>query len=417
MRHIRQLSSEADFTDFAAIGANAYPGMKVVSDEDRQKLKQRLISIDEDPTVDFYGLFDGQRLLGGMRLHDFTMNMFGAKVKAGGVGFVAVDLARKKEAVAKELIAFFLRRCRDRGQHLALLYPFRPDFYRSMGFGYGTKMSQYRVRPASLPRGPSKAHVQLLGAHDAQLVADCYNRFGAIKHGLIERSLNDVQLTFGNPENKIVGYNKNGTIEGYVIFTFRQSRTDTFLRNDIVVRELVYEHPEALAELLTFLHTQADQIDYIFFNIQDDTFHHLLFDPRNGTDNTISNLYQESNTQGVGIMYRVVDTRELFAKLPDHSFGGQQCRLKIALRDSFLPENGSDVTVHFTNGRAALQDEGDYDVAIQLDVAEFSALLMGVISFKSLYCYNLAAISDPRYLDTVNRLFLAEEKPVCMTWF
>ena len=46
-----------------------------------------------------------------------------------------------------------------------------------------------------------------------------------------------------------------------------------------------------------------------------------------------------------------------------------------------------------------------------------SALLMGVIPFKSLYRYSLASISDPRYLDTVNKLFLADEKPICMTWF
>jgi hypothetical protein len=32
-----------------------------------------------------------------------------------------------------------------------------------MGFGYGPKMSQYRVPPAALPQGPSKAHVRALG--------------------------------------------------------------------------------------------------------------------------------------------------------------------------------------------------------------------------------------------------------------
>ncbi len=163
MRHIRQLTGAADFAAMAAIGADAYPGTKVVTEEDRLKLQQQLIARAEQPTVAFSGLFDDQRLLGGMQLHDFSMNMFGTMVAAGGVGYVAVDLLHKKEAVAKEL--------------------------------------------------------------------------------------------------------------------------------------------------LTFLHTQADQIDHIFFNLHDDSFHHLLFDPRNGTDNPIATLYQESNTQGVGIMYRVVNVR------------------------------------------------------------------------------------------------------------
>src|SRR4051812_19563267 len=312
MRHMRQLAGADDFAAMAAIGADAYPGTKVVTEEDRLKLQQQLTARDEQPTVSFYGLFDDQQLLGGMQLHDFTMNMFGTMVAAGGVGYVAVDLLHKKEAVAKELLTFFVRRCRERDQPIALLYPFRPDFYKKMGFGYGPKISQYRVRPASLPRSPGKAHVRRLSASDAPLLTACYSRFCAARHGLIGRAERDVLASFGNAENKIIGYENNGQIAGYLIFSFKPNRSDAFLRNDIVVRELVYEHAEALAELLTFLHTQADQIDHIFFSLHDDSFHHLLFDPRNGTDNPIATLYQESNTQGVGIMYRVVNVRALF---------------------------------------------------------------------------------------------------------
>lgn len=35
---------------------------------------------------------------------------------------------------------FYLRHYRERGTPLTALYPFRPDFYRSMGFGFGTKV-------------------------------------------------------------------------------------------------------------------------------------------------------------------------------------------------------------------------------------------------------------------------------------
>jgi len=286
-----------------------------------------------------------------------------------------------------------------------------------MGFGYGTKISQYRVRPASLPRGPSKAHVRRLATGDAPRLSDCYNRFCAARHGLIARAERDVQASFGNPENKIIGYEQDGRIVGYLNFSFKPNRSDTFLRNDIVVHELVYEHAEALAELLTFLHTQADQIDYIFFTLHDESFHHLLFDPRNGTDNPIATLYQESNTQGVGIMYRVVNVRALFERLADHDFGGQTCKLKLTINDSFLPENGGELVVHFLNGHATVRDGGDYDIAIQLDIAEFSSLLMGVVSFTALQRYSLAAISDASAIGTVNRLFLSEAKPICMTLF
>ncbi len=73
--------------------------------------------------------------------------------------------------------------------------------------------------------------------------------------------------------------------------------------------------------------------------------------------------------------------------------------------------------MHFHSGHATMHEGGDYDLAIQLDIAEFSALLMGVVSFTALQRYSLAAISDVRAVGTVNRLFLAEEKPICMTLF
>ena len=52
-----------------------------------------------------------------------------------------------------------------------------------------------------------------------------------------------------------------------------------------------------------------------------------------------------------------------------------------------------------------------------LDVASFSSLITGAVDFKSLYRYGLADISASRYVDTINKLFLTEEKPICTTPF
>lgn len=42
---------------------------------------------------------------------------------------------------------------------------------------------------------------------------------------------------------------------------------------------------------------------------------------------------------------------------------------------------------------------------------------MGVVGFHKLYTFGLAEISDERYVDTVERLFRAWEKPVCVSRF
>jgi predicted acetyltransferase len=183
-----------------------------------------------------------------------------------------------------------------------------------------------------------------------------------------------------------------------------------------MVRELVYDTAADLLELLRFLHLQADQIDRVKFYTQDEFLFYLFHDPRNDTGNLLPQVYHETNTQGVGIMYRVVNVSRLFEVLKDHNFGHVSCKLKIVLADSFFPENAGKYVVHFQNGLSSLADDDAYDVEILLDVSEFSSLVVGAVDFKSLFEYDLVSLSDESYVDTLDRLFAAP-KPICFTEF
>src|SRR5262249_18829846 len=205
------------------------------------------------------------------------------------------------------------------------------------------------------------------------------------------------------------GYVRDGQISGYLISTFQPDAGGNWLINDLNVNELVYETPEALAELLSFLCVQADQIRYAIFRTQDEDFHFLPRDPRNGTNHLIPSVFHESNTQGVGLMYRVIDVPGVFAALRQHDFGGQTLRLGLTIRDGFYPENDGPVVVHFNSGRPLVAGDSDSEAQIGLDVADFSSLLLGCVSFKSLYRFGHVTLSDTSYLDTLNRMFLAEE--------
>ena len=415
MSEIRILTAD-DLDVFVDIFCEAYPGIEPASEEERVRLKERLRGLcEKEPTATYYGLFRQGRLLGGMRCHDFTMNLLHTRVPAGGVGQVAVALLHKKEHVAKEMMSFFLNHYRENGAPIVLLYPFRPDFYKRMGFGYGTKMNQYRIKPSALPKGPSKAHLRYLGEDDRRALLDCYTRVVDRTHGMIDKSDYELTRLMTNARYRIVGYEEDGRVLGYLAFVFE--RGEDFIRNDIHVRELVYETPAVLSELLTFLHTQADQIRTVILETQDEFFHHLLLDPRNDSASLIPSVFHESNIQGVGIMVRVVDVPGVFRRLSERDFGGQTCRIKLTIGDSFLPENAGSTCLCFEGGRLRTMGEGECDVEVRLDVSEFSSLLMGAVNFKSLYRYGLAGISDPGYVHVVDRVFAVEDKPVCTTAF
>jgi len=414
---VRRLREE-EIKEFADIVINAYPGWGFSTSEERQKLEEKLIKTQrEDDSINFYGFFKESELLGGMRLNDFKMRLGTQKVDAGGLGLVAVHLMHKKEKVAKEIVTYFLRHYRERRTPIAMLYPFSPEFYKKMGFGFGTKMNQYSIKPKNLPSGGSKSHIRHFQEGDKQLLLDCYARIAEKTNGMIDRSEAELNNILIVSQNKIAVYKRDGKVEGYIVFMFKKASQDNGLKNDIFIKEFLYENTEALMELLTFLNTQEDQINRVIFNTLDENFHHLLLDPRDSSDNLMTSVYHESNLQGVGLMYRVTDTRVLFDVLKGHNFNNQNCKLRINIRDNFIKENNGSIIIHFIYGRAVISEGSEYEAAVDLDISDFSSLIVGAVGFKALLKYGIAHISESKYADTVDRIFDMHEKPICLTMF
>jgi predicted acetyltransferase len=416
MREIRVLRP-LELDESITLTSNAYPGLELTNRAKRTHYRERLSQLEMDPTVHSLGLFENGQMRGVMRWYDFTMNFFGIETLVGGVGGIAVDLLHKKEKVAAEMVQAFMQHYKDKGSCLAALYPFRPDFYRRMGFGYGVPMHQYHFSPGSLPKGPTKSTLSYLNMKDVERIHACYKRYFRNTHGIMARRLDFWDRWLHEPSNQIIGVNRDGCLSGYLFFTFEDGRHENFLSNSIHIHELIYETTEDLSQLLTFLHTQADQSETISFNTQDDSFFYLLQDPRMNPGAILSHVVaHESSIQGLGIMYRVLDISRLFEVLQDHDFNGVSCRLQINLTDSFFPENAGISIVEFIDGKAQLAPDATPQVVLSLDVAEFSSLMIGAVGLRKLFQFGLASLSDEAYLDPLNQLF-SGPKPVCLTQF
>lgn len=418
-RDVRPLTAD-DIAAWTEIIGNAYPAMDLHTREARDAHAERIRQRFDAPTARWYGLFEGDTLLGGMRLHDFQMTCFETPLLVGGVGMVAVDLARKKAHVARDLIAFYLRHYRERGAALAILYPFRPDFYHAMGFGYGTKMNTYRIAPEALPARGDQSRVRALRDEDRASVVGLYNELAARTHGMIALSPDVAPHYLARPELRLVGwYDESGALRGYLAFGFELPDShNNFVLQDIAVDELIYADSEALLGLLAFLRAQRDQARAIILHTLSDGFHYLLADPRNGSQHLTPHVYHESDTQGVGLTYRLLDVRRFFASLPDHRFGAESLTLRLTLRDSFLPEQDGSVVVRFEQGAARVEpDDTRADVELRLAVGEASALLMGCVTLRTLHDFGLMEVSDASALSQLDALFHAKRPPVCLTPF
>ena len=410
-------SEGPDFERYIDLCVNAYPGAGITTSEARQRFAQGVRDSTHEPAISLLGAERDGELVGAMRYFDFAMRIRSVEGFVGGVGMIATDLYQKKTGIAKALVGGFLAHYRARGATMAILHPFRHDFYRRMGWGYGTPLNQYRLRPADLPDRAAPGRVRQLGPADLDAFLACYDRLCATTNGLIRKYRSTAESQLGNLAGRVFGYEEAGTLSGYAIARFAPRERGN--QTDLIVDEFLHETPATLDGLLAFLRTQADQCPEIVINTQEEGLYLLPADPRDGSETVLlSPAYHRVRAQGLGLMYRVIDTPGVFALLRDHNFGDQTLTLRLTVRDSFFAPNDGTTTLRFVVGRPSLAAADDEpDVALALDVAEFSSLLMGSVRFRTLHRYGLATVDNPAYVDTLDRLFLTDQPPLCVTRF
>ncbi len=401
------------------ISADAYPVLELDAAGRSRAFEQQVERAQSQPESRPVGAFRDGRLVGGMRVYDFWMNVRDALIFTGGVGAVAVALEHKRQGIARDLIRGFLGSYRERGAALAVLHAFRPEFYRNMGFGYGAKLQQHRVPLSALPaRGP-RERVRQLETADAAAFLAVHERAVRTTNGLIRREPWRAAARLADETMRTFGYFDANGLGGYLSWEVRLGAPGTQNRNELYVHELIYETPTALAALLAFARSQRDQFAALIVNTQDPDLHFLWADPRNGSDRVLYPPgYHETNAQGIGVMYRILDLEALVGALAaGASFGGLDATVRIDLTDAFVAENGRAYALRFAAGRPSLVAAtvpADVDVAI--DVSDLSSLLMGAVRLRSLVAYGRAVLSAPQWLARLDAAFDAPS-PQCLTRF
>ncbi|HHH84586.1 MAG TPA: GNAT family N-acetyltransferase, partial [Firmicutes bacterium] len=307
---IRPLTQKEELAAYARIAFDAYPGFEM---EDVSRLESYLVKIAEKAgNVRPMGAFRNGVLTGGMLVYDYSMNYRDVFLPVGGVGLVAVDLLHKKEHVCKDLVTSFILESRKRGRMLTLLYPFRPDFYYKMGYGYGAPLYEYRVRTENFIKDSSKEGLEHATAEDREAVVSCYNRVAALTHGMIKRSGADMGRIMAKKGHHAVVVLEKGEVTGYVIYMFQSAHKNNFVVNDLVIVERMETTPQARERLNTFIGGQRDQCAHVVYRTFDAEEYHSLTDPRDPTGDLVPDVYHTSHRGAVGLMYRIGDTEGFF---------------------------------------------------------------------------------------------------------
>lgn len=410
---IRKLQ-EDELKDFARLSINAF-SVEGSSEEAENGYLEFLNMVHNSiKEQHIYGVFRDEQLVGGMRMIDYKMNVRNKLVDIGGAAGVATDLLHKREKVAKDLIEYFIRYYRENGAVMTVLYPFRADFYKRMGFGFGTEIREYKIKPSEFPKGSSKAKLVYMDGIDRNLLKACYKRFAEKHNGMTMKVGQDYFRLFYEGNNRIVAYKEGDLVKGYINFTFKNECNT----HNMVINEFIYENKEALKELCTFLHDQADQINRVIIKTQDDNLHYLFKNPSNGQYMQVYDMAETVISEvAVGMMYRVINVKRMFELLDDKCFGDCELKVKLSVKDDLIKENNDTLILHFLGGKVTVVPNGEYEVEVSLDIDNFSSMLMGAVNFSRLYSLDLIEIDKEDYIEKISRIFALNAKPMCTSTF
>jgi predicted acetyltransferase len=408
MREIRPLIRE-EIPAFMDIVSFSYPDMDAWSRRDFYiQIMEGLF--DNPETSVLWGVFDNDRMVGCCVMYDYTMNYHGAFVPTTGIGMVATALASKKEHIARDLLSRFLVETRKKGAVFATLYPFRPDFYRKMGFGFGNKVAVYSWKPAQFPVRPNVDKAGMLTLEDQAKVAECYNRIARKTHGMYLREDIHWKRYLRTPGVFYIGCRKKGRITGYACCHFVTGKQMSEQILDI--REMLWEDTEAMYSLFGFISTQADQVGSVKFAAQDPDLVFLTEDPRHQPNESIPPLHHKTDAAGIGFMYRAVDTH---LAVLSHPWPEIDLTVRFEVDDDFLPANQGGFTVRFIAGKPEIITPKKADVTLKIAVAHYSSLLTGAITLEKLMAYALCEVTGKS--ERLLPLFATQPKPICWSIF
>lgn len=358
--------------------------------------------MDECKDVTYYGGFNKGVLRGCMAVTTRKINIRQTMVSLVGIGMVNTDMLHKKEKVCKALMEYSIQLSSELGTNMLFLSPFRPDFYKKMGFGYGTTLYRYKIRPSWFRDKGNKNTLSYMKSDNMHEFMDCYSRIFMTTHGEANKSTFFAPFSLGGGKRVVIRRCEKGVISGALVFSFGKDKS-------MIIHEMFYEDNETLLDFCSFLHSQSDQIEWILYETPDEHFYYIL---ERVTDNLNSLEISRCNVDN---MYRVINVQGLFTEMNKTNFNGQNLVLSIDLQDDFYQPNNRKSVIRFVNGYPQVipEDSKTVDVEIKLHVSDFSSLFIGAVNASTLYRLGLLGLTNKRYLEKLDLLFMTPNKPLC----
>lgn len=318
------------------------------------------------------GVFEGTKLLGGLRVLPVGQFLMGRSVPMGALAAIVVRPEARGQGVARELVGASLDWMRDHDIAVSSLHPASTRVYRSMGWEHAGRAGWATIAARSLAGIPVETDtpVMRLGDPDRDAIRACFAVEAAARHGAVDRSTSWWNaLDAAAPETGSFAYGIEATsgLSGYVRYTQLPEAGPHY---GVRVEDFVAHDLETAALLWRFLGSHASQVPTV--TIPAGAVRGLLL------------LLDEQDVEFVEVnrwMHRIVDLPAMMAArgFPSSVAGS------VAVRVSDPWGRGVSGTwkLEVADGRGSAVAADEADVAI--DVGALSALAVGRVAVGDLH--------------------------------
>jgi predicted acetyltransferase len=367
-----------DIPTLAELSYHSFPFAELPIDARERKYRESPLARMDNLLV---GEVDG-KIVASLNGIPFTTWVGGAPQPMLGLAGVVVAHEARRHGYASKLVVEALSRARSRGVALSALYPFRHDFYASLGYAQAVERRLWEFNPADLPVYPERIRARRGGDVEFPAVTECYRRVLARSTLMVERSEAEwrIRALAEGKRFTVVYEDEGGMVRGYFVYGYEEFPDERLTR--LFIGELVYEDQSALRGLLGYIAALRDQfVEVACVTAADERLELRLRNPRErgAIKGSILKLY--GPTVLWGAMARVLDVEKALRARP--SYNGATGNVWLAVSDEQLPDNTRPLEVAFDEGRisvTASNEVGTSQPAARMSIGTFAQLYLGFAS-------------------------------------
>ncbi len=389
---------ENELEAYTRLQLRAYPSIRIGSEAEWNSYLERNKKMLDSAECTLYGYFQENTLLGSLILYHYQINYLGTWLPIKGIGSVAVDLLHKREGICKTMMTWAEEEIKKEAVSLAFLFPFRPDFYVPLGYGYGPMLYQYTLDPAVLPPQGDKSRLMYLSKEDIPRIQDFENTMDASFHGYVKKQDREINDYFHRISFQKIGYFDQNKLEGWMAFNTQNPDPKNFLRSHLYIYEWWCKSLCAKQAFLSFLHSQKDQYEQIVYSTVDASLMHLAKDPRSDKQKMLPPFISHPVGQvSTSIFYSVIQPQKIFELLLRHKGLEKHPPFHWEITRP-LPESHLEIVEWPFE-----PIEDSKSACIRTNQAIASSLMMGSLSLRQAVSWKLAEVTPEQSLDELDK--------------